>query len=92
MIDCLLKGEVLYDPENKLVKLHERLLSFPVELKCKNVLEFAALLKCHLESKLLLKEGHLLDAYLAIQKASSIGRGWRQSNPVNIPVSGCGHR
>lgn len=101
VIDCLLKGEVLYDPENKLVKLHERLLSFPRELKCKKMcLEFAALLKCHLESKLLLKEGHLLDAYLAIQKSllhwarlAAIESGeyprfrlWPQVKPINPAV------
>lgn len=70
VIDCLLKGEVLYDPENRIIELHKQFLSFPKELQSKKMcLEYSALLRHHLESKLLLKEGHLLDAHLSIQRS-----------------------
>lgn len=70
VIDCLLRGEILYDPKSEIAGFRNRLLMFPQELKRKKMcLEFSGLLKAHLESKLLLKEGHLLDAYFSIQKS-----------------------
>ncbi|PTX60693.1 uncharacterized protein DUF4037 [Melghirimyces profundicolus] len=70
VIDCLLDGEVLYDPRQTLRDLCDHLRRFPNELRRKKMcVEFSGLLRGHSESKYYMKEKDVLDAFCSLQKS-----------------------
>lgn len=67
IIEWLVRGEILLDRDQYLLKIRERLLIFPVALReQKQLVEFTYFIRTYLRAKQDLKDNNLLDAYSSI--------------------------
>ena len=68
LIEWLLQGEIIHDPQKRLRQLVRWVESYPDEVRQKAMcLEFSLLLRHHVESKMELEQGSFLDAFFCIQ-------------------------
>jgi len=64
IIPWLVRGEILFDREQYLAQIRQRLLAFPEGLRKQKMLaEFAAFLRTYLHAKQDLQDGNILDAH-----------------------------